>query len=337
MGLLLEYRNEIPVDGDNEFFERMDPVLQPATPVPTTVKSRARARLVELHELHGWNKDSPISISKPKSDSKERQREAGAKRMRNMGFYEVAAECGYSTAAALREELEHRVFTEGQDKRDYKKLIEEQKQEQARRDKTFWDEIAELKQRREEQQVMADRNEKAMKDFKFCQEREAKRKAEMEGELRKEMEAELEAEMEVVRMEIRAELQVELGKEYVERARREGEAFQKLVRECVDMEASHLKARIAELEMEAKPQPKPKPQPGTAALHKQIAQLEDENKALAAKLTKVESLKRARQMQRDRRGAFRKLDPNQRTAGQPAAKKQNTKGGSNSTTVNNNS
>ena len=121
-------------------------MLQPATPVPTTVKSRARARLVELHELHGWNKDSPISISKPKSDSKERQREAGAKRMRNMGFYEVAAECGYSTAAELREELEHRVFTEGQDKRDYKKLIEKQKQEQARRDKQYWDMVAKVKE-----------------------------------------------------------------------------------------------------------------------------------------------------------------------------------------------
>ena len=81
----------------------MDAVLQPATPVPTTVKSRARARLVALRNLHGWNnKDSPISISKPKSDSKERQREAGAKRMRNMGFHEVAAECGYSTAEYLK-------------------------------------------------------------------------------------------------------------------------------------------------------------------------------------------------------------------------------------------
>ena len=105
----------------------MDAVLQPATPVPTTVKSRARARLVASRNLHGWNKDSPISISKPKSDSKERQREAGAKRMRNMGFYEVAWKHGYSTAKALDEELEHRVFTEGQDKKDYKKLIEEMK------------------------------------------------------------------------------------------------------------------------------------------------------------------------------------------------------------------
>ena len=53
----------------------MDAVLQPATPVPTTVKSRARARVAELQELHGWGKDSPISISEPKSNSKERQRE----------------------------------------------------------------------------------------------------------------------------------------------------------------------------------------------------------------------------------------------------------------------
>ena len=42
-------------------------------------------------------------------------------------------------------------------------------------------------------------------------------------------------------------------------------------------------------------------------------------------------------MQRDRRGAFRKLDPNQRTAGEPAAKKQNTKGSASSITANNNS
>ena len=71
----------------------MDAVLLPATPVPTTVKARACARLVALRTMHGWGKDSPITISKPKSDSKERQREAGSKRMRNMGFYEVAAEC----------------------------------------------------------------------------------------------------------------------------------------------------------------------------------------------------------------------------------------------------
>ena len=89
----------------------MDAVLQPATPVPTTVKSSARARVAELHELHGWNKDSPISISKPKSNSKERQREAGAKRMRNMGFYEVADKHGYSTAKELDEELAHRKTT----------------------------------------------------------------------------------------------------------------------------------------------------------------------------------------------------------------------------------
>ena len=156
-------------------------MLQPATPVPTTVKSRARARLVELHELHGWNKDSPISISKPKSDSKERQREAGAKRMRNMGFYEVAAECGYSTAAALREELEHRVFTEGQDKRDYKKLIEKQKQEQARRDKQFWDMVAKVKEQQKEREQLtlriAERN-------RATTQRLAKEEAEMEVKMR---------------------------------------------------------------------------------------------------------------------------------------------------------
>ena len=113
--------------------------------------------------------------------------------------------------------------------------------------------------------------------------------------------------------------------------------FQKCVRECVDREASHLKAQIATLEKQAKPQPKPKPQPGTAALNKQIAALESENKALTAKLTKVESLKRAHKMQRDRRGKLRELDGNQGTAGQPAAKKQNAKGSTSSTTVNNNS
>ena len=79
----------------------MDAVLQPATPVPTTVKSRARARVAELRELHGWGKESPISISKPKSDSKERQREAGAKRMRNMGFY-ASTKSQQSAATALR-------------------------------------------------------------------------------------------------------------------------------------------------------------------------------------------------------------------------------------------
>ena len=102
-------------------------------------------------------------------------------------------------------------------------------------------------------------------------------------------------------------------------------------------EASHLKARIAELEEQAKPQPKPKPQPGVAALNKRVAELEEENQALRKVVTKVESLKRARAMQRDRRGAFRKLDGNQRTAGQPAAKKQNTKGSTSSTMDNNNS
>ena len=169
-------------------------MLQPATPVPTTVKSRARARLVELHELHGWNKDSPISISKPKSDSKERQREAGAKRMRNMGFYEVAAECGYSTAAALREELEHRVFTEGQDKRDYKKLMEEMKQEQARRAQSLDESKAGWKQLEDELASRRSRLEKVMQLLDSTKERQAKEKAEMEGKLRKEMEAELEVE-----------------------------------------------------------------------------------------------------------------------------------------------
>ena len=176
-----------------------------------------------------------------------------------------------------------------------------------------------------------------MQNFNFIERRQAKEKAEMEGKLRKEREAEMEAEMEVVREEIRVEVEVELGKEYVERKRREGTQFQQCVRECVDREASHLKARIAELEMEAKPQPRPKPQPGTAALHKRVAELEEENQALTAQLTKIESLKRAAKMQRDRRGVLRKMENAQENTESPAAKKRNTKGSASSTTVNNNS
>ena len=314
----------------------MDAVLQPATPVPTTVKSRARARLVELHELHGWNKDSPISISKPKSDSKERQREAGAKRMRNMGFYEVAAECGYSTAAALREELEHRVFTEGQDKRDYKKLIEKQKQEQARRDKQFWDMVAKVKELQKEREELtlriAERN-------RATTQRLAKEEAEMEVKMRAKMEAKLEAEREELRRKYRIDHEmamIKIREEWTESVVRR-ETFQKLVRECVDREASHLKAQIATLEKQAKPQPKPKPQPGTAALHKRVAELEEENQALTAQLTKIESLKRAAKMQRDRRGVLRKMENAQENTESPAAKKRNTKGSTSSTTVNNNS
>ena len=86
----------------------MADALLPATPVPTTVKSRACARVAELRTLHGWNSDSPISISKPKLDSKKRERVAMARRMRNMGFFEVADKHGYSTAKELDEELEHR-------------------------------------------------------------------------------------------------------------------------------------------------------------------------------------------------------------------------------------
>ena len=240
----------------------------PATPVPTGVKGRARARLAELRIMIGWNSESPITISKPKSGGTERGREAMNKRMRNMGFWEVADERGFSTAKALAEELDYRVFTEGNDKKDYKKLMEEMKQEQARRDKKFWDEIAELKQRREEQQVMADRNEKAMKLFKFCQDRQAKEKAEMEVKMRAEMEAELEAEREHLRWKYRIDHEmamIKIQNEWTESIVRR-EMFQKLVRECVDREASHLKAQIATLEKQAKPQPKPKPQPGTAAL-----------------------------------------------------------------------
>ena len=310
----------------------------PATPVPTGVKGRARARLEELRIMHGWNSQSPITISKPKSGGTERGREAMNKRMRNMGFWEVADERGFSTAKALAEELDYRVFTEGNDKRDYKKLMEEMKQEQARRDKKFWDEIAELKQRREEQQVMADRNEKAMKLFKFCQDRQAKEKAEMEVKMRAEMEAKLEAERDHLRSKHRVEVKDEVTKKCSEHRKKfMDEQFQPLLRNCIDLEASHLKAQIATLEKQAKPQPKPKPQPGTAALHKRVAELEEENQALTAQLTKIESLKRAAKMQRDRRGVLRKMENAQENTESPAAKKQNTKGSTSSTTVNNNS
>ena len=62
----------------------------PATPMPTTVRGRARARVAELRIMHGWNSQSPITISKPKSGGTERAREAMNKRMRNLGFFEVA-------------------------------------------------------------------------------------------------------------------------------------------------------------------------------------------------------------------------------------------------------
>ena len=100
----------------------------PATPVPTGVKGRARARLAELRIMIGWHSQSPITISKPKSGGTDRAREAMNKRMRNLGFFEVADERGFSTAKALAEELDYRVFTEGEDKRDYKKMIEDHKQ-----------------------------------------------------------------------------------------------------------------------------------------------------------------------------------------------------------------
>ena len=153
----------------------------PATPVPTGVKGRARARLAELRIMIGWNSESPITISKPKSGGTERGREAMNKRMRNMGFWEVADERGFSTAKALAEELDYRVFTEGNDKRDYKKLMEEMKQEQAARWNRLDETEARWKKMHEEQKVMADRNEKAMKLFKFCQERQAKERRRWRG------------------------------------------------------------------------------------------------------------------------------------------------------------
>ena len=85
-----------------------------------------------------------------------------------------------------------------------------------------------------------------------------------------------------------------------------------------------------------KPQPKPKPQPGVSALNKRIAQLEEENMALAAKITKIESLKRARTMQRDRRSRFRDKGNDQENTESPAAKKRDTRNSSGSTTVDNN-
>ena len=100
----------------------------PATPMPTTVKDKARARITELRNMHGWTSQSPITINKPKSGGTDRAREAMNKRMRNMAYFEVADERGFSTAKALAEELDYRVFTEGEDKRDYKKMIEDHKQ-----------------------------------------------------------------------------------------------------------------------------------------------------------------------------------------------------------------
>ena len=67
------------------------------------------------------------------------------------------------------------------------------------------------------------------------------------------------------------------------------------------------------------------------------AVLEEENQALTAQLTKIESLKRAAKMQRDRRGVLRKMENAQENTESPAAKKRNTKGSASSTTVNNNS
>ena len=174
----------------------------PATPMPTTVKERARARLAELRIMHGLNSQSPITISKPKpkSGGTERAREAMNKRMRNMGFFEVADERGFSTAKALAEELDYRVFSEGEDKRDYKKLIEEMKQEQAKRDKQFWDEMAMVKETRLRNESTADFFEKRNE---ATAERLAKEEAEMEVKMRAEMEAKLEAEREHLRCKYR--------------------------------------------------------------------------------------------------------------------------------------
>ena len=68
---------------------------------------------------------------------------------------------------------------------------------------------------------------------------------------------------------------------------------------------------------------------------RQVAALKDENKALAVKLTKVESLKRARTMQRDRRSRFRDKENDQENTESPPVKKRDTRNSSSSTTVDN--
>ena len=306
----------------------------PATPVPTTVKDRARARLTELRNMHGWTSQSPITISKPKSGGTERAREAMNKRMRNLGFFEVADARGFSTAKALAEELDFRVFTESNDKRDYKKLIEEMKQEQASRNKQFWDEMAMVKQRREESEQLTERIEKH-------NEATTQRLAKEEGELEVKMRAEMAAKLEEARAELRSEFAIdrdkamgELHKEYLA-SRLCSEAFNKCVARCVELKTGPLKAQIARLQDQAKPQPKPNPQPGVATLHKQIATLKEENRALAAKVTKIASLKRARTMQHDRRSRFRDKDNDQENTESPAEKKRDTRNSSSSTTVDN--
>ena len=103
-----------------------------------------------------------------------------------------------------------------------------------------------------------------------------------------------------------------------------------------EAQITELKAQITKLQEEQKPAPKPKPQRGTATLFKRIAELEDENKQLAAKLTKIASLKRARKMQHDRRVDLRNMDNDQKSAELPAAKKRNTRNSRSSTTVDNN-
>ena len=103
----------------------------------------------------------------------------------------------------------------------------------------------------------------------------------------------------------------------------------------VELKTGPLKAQIARLQGQAKPQPKPKPQPGVATLHKQTATLKEENRALAAKVTKIASLKRARTMQHDRRSRFRDKDNDQENTESPAEKKRDTRNSSSSTTVDN--
>ena len=71
-------------------------------------------------------------------------------------------------------------------------------------------------------------------------------------------------------------------------------------------------------------------------MNKRVAELEDENNALNKIVTKVESLKRARKMQHDRRVDLRNMDNDQKSAELPAAKKRNTRNSRSSTTVDNN-